>query len=122
MAILTEKHYGLVDNPNCKIGDDYTKVIIDDIDIIKLPSPLSKQRQLDNIEARQKVLRKMATDSVYNEKTRLEILERSKIPIKNDYVPPLKRLLQDRGIDMARPYRVYRSPTTQKYIFFQNVG
>lgn len=120
MAALVERHVGLRDNPDCEIGEDYTKIIIDDIDIMKLPSPLSKQRQLDNIDARQRVLVSMSYDSVYDEKTRAKIAERSKIPIRNDYIPPLNRLLQDRGIDITRPYRVFYSERTYEYIFFQN--
>lgn len=121
MATLVERHIGLRDNPDCEIREDYIKIIIDDIDIMSLPSPLSKQQQLDSIDARQRVLVLMSYDSVYDEKTRVKIAERSKIPIRNDYISPLNRLLQDRGIDPTRPYRVFHSKQTYEYIFFQNV-
>lgn len=117
---LVEKHIGLRDNSDCEIGEDYIKVVIDRLDITSLPSPLSKQQQLDSIDARQRVLVSMSYDSVYDEKTRAKIAERSKIPIRNDYIPPLNRFLQEKGIDPTKPYRVFYSERTFEYIFLQN--
>lgn len=110
------------DNPDCEIGEDYIKVVIDDMDIISLPSPLSRQQQLDSIDTRQRVLVSMSFDSVYDEKTRAKIAKRSRIPISNDYIPPLNRLLQERGIDPTRPYRVFHSEPRYEYVFFQNIS
>ena len=61
----------------------------------------------------------MSVDSVYDDKTREMIAARSRIPIKNDYIPPLDYLLEDRGINPLRPYRVFYHPSRFEYIFHQ---
>lgn len=119
MAVLLKKHKGLLDNPTIDVGEDPITVIIDEIDIMSLPSPLSIQQQLDSIKARQSVLMSMSVDSVYNDKTREKLAAWSRIPIKNDYIPPLSYLLEDRGINPLRSYRVFYRPDKLEYIFYQ---
>jgi len=122
MTSLSEKHRELQDNPGLDIGEDYIEIVIDLIDIHSLPSPRSLQQQLDSIEVRQNVLRKMALDSVYDEPTRKRIAERAKIPIRNNYVSPLKRLMLEKGIDPTKQYRVFYRPDRREYIFYQAKG
>ena len=119
MAVLLEKHKGLLDNPTVDVGEDPIIVAIDEIDIMSLRSHLSMQQQLDSIEMRQRVLVSMSVDSVYDDKTRERIAARSRIPIKNDYIPPLNYLLEGKGINPLRPYRVLYRPDKLEYIFYQ---
>lgn len=118
MALLL-KHKGLIDNPSVDVGKDPLIVIIDEIDIRSLPSPLSMKQQLASVETRQRLLVSMSVDSIYDNKTRENIATRSKIPIKNDYIPPLNRLLGNRGLDPLMPYRVFYRPNRRDYMFFQ---
>lgn len=119
MAVLLKRHKGLLDNPTVDVGEDPIITTIDKIDIMSLPSPLSIQQQLDSIEIRQGVLVSMSFDSVYDDKTRERIAVRSRIPIKNDYIPPLNYLLEDSGINLLKPYRVLYCPSRCEYIFYQ---
>ena len=119
MAVLLKEHRGLLDNPAIDIGKNPFMVIIDETDIISLPTPLSMRQQLANVEARQRVLVSMSVDSVYDDKTRERIMTLSKIPIKNNYVPPLNYLLRDKGINPLKPYRVFYHPNRREYVFYQ---
>ncbi len=104
----------------CEIKGEVAHIIIEDIDIMRLHSPQNMEQRKASVAAREKIRWEMVNDKTYSEDTRGRLLTMAQVPMVDDYVPPMERLLRDLGIDIMKPYRIIHNERTYTYHVFQN--